>query len=200
MGENVSLSRFNNEVYKSLVKEVRAQIAKKRPKIRANVKPIIIEAIYDCPEMESVRGDILKYDFGLTQDPSLVIALSIADTMRLKYFVTAEMVGGFEISVQPGNYQNLYGLSVAYQLTEKGDSLPWLQWLLEAGDAIIIADFGVKYGEGWGRSGGAVMIQGYRPFRVDPSFSGVNGDNFITRALNRVLPKIQETAWRIFTS
>lgn len=197
----MSLSKFNDEVYKSLVKQVRAQIAKKRPKIRENVKPLIVEAIYDSPEMESVRDGILKFDFGLTQDPSLIIAWSIADTMRLRYFVTPEMVGGFEISVQPGSYQNLYGLSVAYQATEKGDSLPWLQWLLEAGDAIIIADFGVKYTEGYGRTGGAIMVNKYNtPFRVNPVYSGVSGDNFITRALNKVLPKIQETAWRIFTS
>lgn len=196
----MSLKKFNDDVYKTLVKEVRAQIAKKRPKIRENVKPLIVDAIYDCPEMESVRADTLKYDFGLTQDPSMAIAWSVADTMRLRYFVTQEMVGGFEISVQPGNYQNLYGLSAAYQITEKGDSLPWLQWLLESGDAIIVADFGVKYTEGYGRTGGAIMVQGYTPFRVDPAFSGVNGDNFITRALNKALPQIQETAWRIFTS
>ncbi len=196
----MSLKKFEDDVYKSLVKEVRAQIAKKRPKIRENVKPIIIDAIYDCPEMVSVREDLLKYDFGLTQDPSMAIAWSIADSMRLRYFVTPELVGGFEISVQPGSYQNLYTLSAAYQITEKGDSLPWLKWLLEAGDAIIIADFGVKYTEGYGRTGGAIMVQGYTPFRVDSAFSGVSGDNFITRALNTILPKIQETAWRIFTS
>jgi len=199
LGKNVKFKDFDHLVKKSLEKVLRAEIAKKRPKMRSAIKAVITDAIYDCPEMQSLRLDKLKYDFGLTEDPSWPIAWAVADSMKLKYIITDEYVGGFEVSVQPGKYDNLYALSVAYQDTEKGQSLPWLQWLLEHGDAIIIADFGVKY-TNHGRSGGAVMIENFRPFRVDPSYSGVTGNNFITRALNSSLPLIQSTAWQIFTS
>lgn len=190
---------FDNLVKKSLEKVLRAEIAKKRPKMRGAIKAIITDAIFDCPEMQSLRYDQLKYDFGLTEDPSWPIAWSIADSMRLRYIVTDEYVGGFEVSVQPGKYDNLYSLSVAYQATEKGGSIPWLNWLLEHGDSIIIANFGVKY-TNYGRSSGAIMVENYGAFRVDPSYSGVSGNNFITRALNNSLPLIQSTAWQIFTS
>jgi hypothetical protein len=199
LGEDVKLNDFDNAAKKSLEKALRADIAKKRPRIREAVKLIITDAIYNCPEMESLRADTLKYDFGLTSDPSWPIALSIADTMRLRYIITDVYVGGFEITVQPGKYENLYALTEAYQTTENGAFLPWLKWLLEFGDAIIIANFGVKYTNS-GRTGGAIMVENRSSFRVDPRYSGVQGDNFITRALNKVTPEIQNKAWQIFTS
>jgi hypothetical protein len=55
--------------------------------------------------------------------------------------------------------------------------------LLNLGDQIIIADFGVEYGS-FGRSGRGHMTPKERPFKVKTSFSGSTGNNFITRALD----------------
>ena len=49
------------------------------------------------------------------------------------------------------------------------------------GDKIIITEFEVEYKDGSGRSGLASMSEG-GTFRVNPSFSGTEENNFITRA------------------
>ena len=79
---------------------------------------------------------------------------------------------------------------MAQQAIEIGGSIPWLSWLLTAGDAIIIGDFGVDYEVGTGRTGGATMSREEKPFKVDPMYSGDEQDNFITRAIEPTLREI----------
>ena len=78
---------------------------------------------------------------------------------------------------------------------EKGGSLPWLDWLINLGDSVIIADFGVTYGP-FGRSGQARMSVKKRPFKVDTAFSGTPEDNFITRALDKRASEIESAIRR----
>ena len=77
--------------------------------------------------------------------------------------------------------------------TEAGASLPWLQWLLTAGDAIIVTGYSVEYsGSPTSRSGGAIMVP-KGVFKVDSSFSGTADDNFISRAINKYQDRIKES-------
>ena len=103
--------------------------------------------------------------------------------------------GGLTIVLQPTDYANLLSLPVAMQTLEIESSIPWLEWLLTAGDTIIIANYGVQYGAGLGRSGGANMVSLKKapigPFKVNRAFSGSIDNNFITRALDAVEPQIQ---------
>lgn len=191
---------FKKFIDKELETRIRKSIAGARRKIRAALKPIVIDAIYNCPEMRSVRDGLLKYDLGLTSDPTPLISWVIADSMTVRYTPNTSYIALFTVQIQPGEHENLYDLNVAYQETEKGESLPWLQWLLEMGDSPIIADFGVKHTMG-GRSGGAIMIENYHaPFRIDSYYSGTPTSNFIIRALDRNRQKIQEIAWQTYLS
>jgi hypothetical protein len=191
---------FKAFIEKELEARIRKNIAGARKKIRAALKPIIIDAIYDCPEMRSVRGGVLQYDFGLTTDPTALISWVIADSMTIRYTPDTKYIALFTIEIQPGNHENLYDLGVAYQLTDKGDELPWLSWLLEMGDSVIVSDFGVKYTNS-GRTGEAIMVRNYyAPYRVNSSYSGTLNDNFITRALDRNKDRIQEAAWQTYLS
>ena len=111
-------------------------------------------------------------DFGLTTDPTSLISWVIADSMRIRYTPDTRYIALFSIEIQPASHENLYDLEVAYQETEKGVQLPWLEWLLEMGDSVIISDFGVKYKEA-GRTGGAVMIKNFTPFRVNSARASI---------------------------
>ena len=71
--------------------------------------------------------------------------------------------------------------------------------MLTAGDSIIIADFGVEYETGAGRSGGARMDATAKPFKVNPLYSGDETNNFITRALQPALKEISSIVRREFT-
>ena len=173
---------------------------KNQPRVRSLVKFELYNAIYECPEMESVRSGKLKYDFGLDSDPTMQIAEAVSNAFRMSYPKTPGNEFGFNIQIQPLSYLNVLDLPGSVQITEKGENLPWLDWLLTYGSTVmIIGTHGVKYTNG-GRSGGAQMIEGYnygRGFMVDPQFSGTYADNFITRAISKHTPAIIAAAYSI---
>jgi hypothetical protein len=192
----MSFQGLKKHIIKELRENAKGLISKNYYKVRQAVKPIIIDAIYESPEMESVRSGKLKYDLGLSVDPSLLIAWSVADTMRLQYSYSPQYVFNFSLSIQPYNYKNLLGLEQAVITSESGSQIPWLEWLLTYGNKIIMLDFGVLYKDGVGRTGGAIMVKNITPFMIDPAFSGVEDNNFISRALKNNAQKIQQAAWQ----
>jgi len=75
--------------------------------------------------------------------------------------------------------------------TERGYSLPWLEWLLTKGGQIIVRNFEVKYGANpRSRSGDAVMVSSGSNWRVPSQFTGTSSNNWITRALSTIENKI----------
>jgi hypothetical protein len=97
--------------------------------------------------------------------------------------------GGFTLTMQPSDYSNILSLPVSQQVID-GGSIPWLEWLLTLGDAVIIANFGVEYGP-FGRTGRAHMLESAKPFKVNSSFSGTPNNNFVTRAIQTVSQQIE---------
>ena len=167
-----------------------------KPKIESAVKAIVVEALSGCPEIMSLKGGTLKYDFGLPDDPTDDIIYAIANSTFVSFRDFQLKLSGtsiaFNVFIQPSDFKNLLSLPSSRVTTEKGVDLPWLEWLLTAGDAIIVTRFHVKYGASdKSRSGGAIMVpKGL--FKVDSAFSGTEDDNFITRALNKYQDKIAQ--------
>lgn len=81
-------------------------------------------------------------------------------------------------------------------VNKKGEShtIPWLRWLLTAGDNDVVADHVVALKEGKGRSEMAIMIKPNisGSYSVDPEYSGKIEDNWITRTIKYNLPEIQK--------
>lgn len=192
----MSFERFKKNVINELRERAKSLVQRNYSKIRRVVKPVIVDAIYDCPEMESLRSGKLRYDLGVKADPTLLISWSVADTMKLQYAYSNQYIFNFSISVQPGRYENLLDLPQSVFISENGKKVPWLEWLLTNGTKVIMADFGVLYKEGAGRTDGAITVKNVTPFMIDPAFAGVSGDNFISRALNKNAQKIQQAAWQ----
>jgi hypothetical protein len=192
----MSFERFKKNVINELRERAKSLVQRNYSKIRRAVKPVIVDAIYDCPEMESLRSGKLRYDLGVKTDPTLLISWSVADTMKLQYAYSNQYIFNFSISIQPGRYENLLDLPQSVFISENGKKVPWLEWLLTNGTKVIMADFGVLYKEGAGRTDGAITVKNVTPFMIDPAFAGVSGDNFISRALNKNAQKIQQAAWQ----
>jgi hypothetical protein len=152
------------------------------------IRGVVRSAIASSPEIASLRAGTLRADFGIIAgiDVTSPIIDSVANSVNvyMKQFRAsgASISGGISVNIQPDNFVNVLSLSIGTTVTAKGETLPWLDWLLNLGDSVIIADFGVEYGS-FGRSGGARMTPKGRPFKVDSSFSGTATDNFITRAI-----------------
>lgn len=198
-----SNKELQEKILGAFANTINEKISKNIKNVRAGIYPLIFDAVYNCPEMHSARSGVLKFDLGLPFDPTLEIANSVANSTNVEYgsfrVAGGAIVGGSKIRVQPTDYLNLLTLPSAFVITEKGVSLPWLDWMLNYGDNIIVANFGVKYTDG-GRSGGATMSAALAPFRINPAFSGTKEDNFISRALNTRITDIEGKIWQIILS
>ena len=186
---------ITKKIHVALAKAFNKTLSQNVTQIYRGLQPLISSALLSSPELASVSGGLLRTDFGLTSDPSSAIVSAIVSSLNIQIqrakATAAGIKGGLLITMQPIDYNNLFSLSVAEQMTAKGASLPWLQWLLTFGQQIIVANFGVEYGAGKGRSGGGYMAVDERPFKVSSQYAGTVDDNFITRAIDGVAPQIK---------
>jgi hypothetical protein len=189
------------KIHVALAREIDGVFRKRSSLIRNRIKPIVAGALFGSPEILSLQGGVLRFDFGLTGDPGPQIVNAVVESLQVKIEKIRGnangISGGLTLSVQPSDYSNLLTLPVAMQALEIEGRIPWLEWLLFAGDSIIIAHYGVEYGAGLGRSGGAHMVSlkdaPFGPYKVNSAFSGTTDNNFITRAISRVSGEIKNT-------
>ncbi len=176
------------KIHKAIAWDIDGFMQKKITSALAKIRIIASKALFASPEIASLSGGVLKADFGLTSDPSHDIVSAVVASLDLRIkktkYSSNSMSGGFTLTLQPSDYLNLLSLPAANQAIE-GGSIPWLEWMLTLGDSIIIANFGVRYGQ-FGRTGEAYMSRRYGPFKVNSAFSGNSDNNFITRALSGV--------------
>ena len=184
-----AITRAINDIIAS---QAENRLKSKKRAIRESIKTTLAASLASSPEIASLSSGNLKFDFGLTDDPSAEIISSVVSTIRLGInpvrSTGGKIKGGISLYIQPSSYSNLLSLPISNQVIEDGGNLPWLSWLLTAGDNILVANFGVVYESGRGRSGGGYMSSDATPFRVSPFFSGVSEDNFVTRAIDRAYP------------
>lgn len=190
-----SNAQIERSALKECEREVKQILAKAKAKIHADLINLVIEALSTCPEIISLQGGKLKQDFGLSSDPTTDIVYAVANSVVIdfKNFTLSKLSkAALTVYIQPDDFMNLLSRDFATVVTEKGQILPWLQWLLIEGDRIIISEYHVEYGVyPSSRSGEAIMKPG-RIFKVDSSFSGNKDDNFITRALSRYESQIKD--------
>ena len=195
---------IQTKIYHALTKEVNSILLKRVNKVRSNIIPIIKTSLLASPAIASLASGALRFDFGLTADPGPQIVDGILSSLHINVKkATASsngIKGGFTLYMQPSNYSNLLSLPVAIQAIELEGSIPWLEWLLFLGDNIIIANWGVEYGTGLGRSGGGHMVPvpEARPFKVHTAYSGNVDNNFITKAIAAVETPMQNAIMEAF--
>ena len=197
---------IRGKINKALAKEFNAKMKKKSAVLKSRLRPIITNALFNSPEILSLQSGVLRFDFGLTGDPGPQIVNAVVNSLQISVDPARgnsnNISGGFLLHLQPNDYTNLLTLPVAMQALEIEGRVPWLEWLLFAGDTILIAHFGVEYGAGKGRSGGAHMVRladaPFGPFKVNSAFSGTIDNNFITRAIGRVSSQIKQAIIGVF--
>ena len=193
MASNVTInivesdSQIEKMILRLLVKEANKILNSVKNNIVNNVKPVVRKALNSSLTLESLRQGVLKADFGLTKESTPAIIDTIVNSVEVRTTrfstVGSSIKGGLILTVQPTDYSLLTTNPAIGGQVIKGGIMPWLDWLLVSGDAIIIANFGVEYGP-YGRSGGGRMTEKKRPFKVNTNHSGTLDNNFITRAID----------------
>lgn len=184
----------NRGLLRALSNQVKQMFRKSQIPLRTKIRLIVKQALINCPEVESLRSGTLKYDFGLVSDYTDLLVNNISEAIEIEYKpiqISFSGVSSALVIYINGQWLDTITKSSywAYIPTENGQ-LPWLDWLLTAGDSVVVAGYSVAYGN-WGRSGGAIMLK-YNNFQVNPQYSGTITDNFLTRAIEKNQDQIEQ--------
>jgi hypothetical protein len=77
LDSNLKIEKNILNICESEIKNMFRQAASK---MRADVINLVVEALNSCPEIESLRNGKLRYDFGLSADPTSEIVYAIANS------------------------------------------------------------------------------------------------------------------------
>ncbi len=190
----VSLVDTNNQISRDIEKaiseEINKLVKKNSSKVEKRLRSAVDTWIRTSPEILSIQSegvaDSLNAHFGfpLGFEGSAVEAVvkSVVDSISVEIQdFSVGLRGKINFYIQPENLINLLTLPEG-SIDIVNGSLPWLDWLLRQGGRTIIVGYQYQPGND-GRSGGGSMVGGGF-WRVPPQFSGVEDNNFITRALS----------------
>jgi hypothetical protein len=139
----------------------------------------------------------LRAEFGLNEEAVNNLPDLIEKIVNTYIYInfSAKKNGLAIIEIGISDYDDIDFSKDGMFVTEKGDIINWLWWLLSAGDSQIqsIDGYGVYLKQGQGRSKMAIMIktQG-QSYSVDSYFAGTPYDNWITRTLRANQKEIQD--------
>lgn len=178
-----------NEIILRLNKRANAAIPRMKDQLSKLIKKELKKTLV---YKEAVYGELrahLGFIKGREKEIMDGIISIIADEVRVDFtdFVNTRgisITGGYTIYMVDSEFRNALSSSLAVTIN-KGEELPWLEWLLKEGDRIIIAGYKIVMGSfPTSRSKEAIMVKGgIRPFwRVPSQFSGVENLNWITKA------------------
>ena len=153
--------------------------------IEERFKIVIIEAIKKEPEYYALLNGRLLAEFGLTDVVNKLDIIINTVVQNIEIEIKDTKLSLFAVS---SNFDELLQLSEAQQLTNKGQSLDWLQWLLIYGDKTIIRDYEVEFNPTVkSRSGLAIMVKSKRAkWHVPSEYAGTRTNNWITRAVDNI--------------
>lgn len=201
---DAALIRSFNDAISNHFKTV---LTKSIPLVTSSVQNIVKHAITSSPEYQSLLNGELREEFGIedSQDELNAIVSYVTNNINVRYLSSGfGQYGGFEISILGDDLSGLYNIVGTYvSRSSKGvtTEIPWLEWLLTRGNNIIITNYSIDKSEPHPRSrtGKAIMVKG-GSWQVPDEFSGVEGDNWLTRTIESVHAEIEFVIREIISS
>lgn len=195
-----SAKDIEQKILRAMLPEVVATMNSGMSKLKNNLPNIIRQAIINTPEYESLALGKLRYEFGIDNVDSKLASLVNVWSTNIKYIYSAPTIvanrikGSFSANMIRADFSDvLYTDFAAVVDTVRGYTLPWLEWLLLEGNKTIVRNYEVILGPNRAsRTGYALMKKSSRSWKVPSEFSGTANDNWITRAIDRAEPNIQQ--------
>ncbi len=183
-----------------LTNQINKIIDKALPTIIQNIQTLVKESLISEPEYASLKAGTLRAEFGIsnTENVDLVIDAMVSTINITRNPIKSNnngLTGGFKLTMIKSDDINglIYTDIGSVNDSEKGYSLPWLEWLLLQGNKTIIKNYSVSYTSNpRSRSGLALMIESNSNWRVPSNFSGTQSNNWTTRAISKINDKIIE--------
>lgn len=190
-------NQISREILNAILKEMSKSWAKGTQVITKALPMVVVDAIKSQPEYAALLSGQLRYEFGLTNSITKVEEIiniwanNIELTNSPPKLRGSQIVASYSISMIKSDYSDVLSAPSAKQLID-GGSLPWLNWLLTKGGAILVPSYDVEFGPNpRSRTGAAIMVKGGN-YQVDPRYAGTDGNNWITRAVGSVNNNIEQ--------
>jgi hypothetical protein len=181
-----SIFEIQNRINEATAKELNKIIRRRKAITLGKLKKETAGWIAQTDEIASITNPApneLKSLFGITgsRDAAQAIIEAVADSVIVEILpFDKNLRGSVTFKFQPQDNANLLALKEGHQITEKGADLHWLDWLLTKGDSVIVIGYRYSPRES-GRGGRGIMKKG-GTFRVNPKYSGIIGNNFVSKA------------------
>lgn len=194
--DNVITQKIKTAINKQIYHE--GALNSKLIRLSERLHEILYISFFKSETYISLTYGELRAEFGLDENsvnalPELVkklvsVTVNINAVPKVNNMVT--------ISIGFGDYDDIDFAKDGMFVTEKGDIINWLWWLLSAGESEIasIDQYNVYLKQGHGRSHMAVMIKSVgQSYSVDGYFAGTPHDNWITRTLRENIGALTNT-------
>ena len=168
--------------------------------IDTGVSNILLQGMQRSPEYDELISESgrLRQELGLPFPKTMVdpIVQKAADTVRVVFMPFRSqgrrVVGTVRVTALPNNFEDLLVAEpTGSYVTEDGKTIQWLDWMLRLGDRIIVLEHRIEYRPGPSRTDSYVMVPApAHGWKVPSEYSGVVGNNFITRSADAVAPQI----------
>lgn len=184
--------QISKKIIRSIAEEYNIRLQNKAARILGRVRNFTISFFKSTDTYDSLVNGVLAAHFGLPAGSRRTMVDNIIEQIGNSIRINIKPVKQFgkkfrgitTINVLVNDFSDILGMADAIVSTEKGQSLPWLEWLLIKGDVLIISEHQIRLVGGKGRSGMAVMVQdSSSSWRVPPEYSGTIRDNWLTRAI-----------------
>lgn len=187
-----SNSKIKNDILKIIFSRIDNAINSSLGTIKSKTIDVLTLAIQNEPEYNSLKFGQLRMELGIEDTGvvdnivnTIVQTFSVTKTLR---YNTRGLSDGVKITVLSGSDLNSIISSSDANIndTERGYSLPWLEWLLTKGVSPIIKNYKVETGSfANSRTGMAIMVHSDTDWQIAPQFAGTNDNNWITRAFSK---------------
>ncbi len=197
--ERIVLGRFAESLNKTFRNSVDA--------IRDAISDVVRDAIKAGDEYQSLLGGTLRHELGVVNaEPVLDAAIeSVLSGMQVEpspvTLAGNKISGHIDIGIIKTDYSEILGIEGGVFTSKKGHEVPWLKWLTLAGTEIVVADYHYESGGKTAyasRTGDGLMFNTGK-WSVPSDSAGTEDDNWLTRAILKSLPEIEEAIMAVIT-
>lgn len=199
------LRKLDLFIRKSIIDHMDDVMSRAIPSIRNSTKVFLKRAILESPEM-STLADQTSSLHGEIGNPQIAQYIEQAadywvDTVRIiqrkTRFTAQGLSGGFLMQAIPSSYnealKSAFSKYISVNAQGEATDVPWLQWFLLEGTNPVVENYYYTTNvpahvlEAYSRTRQGLMRPSFGGFyRLPVSVTGTQGDNFVTRAIDRI--------------
>lgn len=199
---------FKKRILKAMQKEITKKLSSKafQDDLRRDTKRILRESLMRQPEYL----DMVAHDGKLRRELGVVDSTSAMDSLVRDWVnsthvkianprIVGSMLVGSLVTIRAiqADYEDVINRAYASYITEDGDTIPWLEWLLKKGQSVLVTNYVVfrpnRHTSASRTATNTIMKKtAGGAWGVPEEYSGTLENNFATRAVMDAVKPIED--------